>query len=204
MSCLDIFMEEIRALVLAGGESRRMGSPKMLLPFRGMTMVERVISNIKGSGLEDIYVVLGAEKERISAVLKNHEVKTCYNVNFREGMLSSVICGIKCLPETTRAVLVFQGDEPLISPLSIRKVIESYLSSGKGLVIPVCEGRRGHPLLIDRKYFRSIEELDHSRGLRALSEKHNDDIAETETGDPGILKDFDTFEEYTKEINQIS
>lgn len=197
-------MKGLKALVLAGGESKRMGSPKMLLPFRGMTMVENVIASIKSSGIDEVFVVVGAERDRISGVLQKHNVHTCFNINYREGMLSSVIHGIKCLPEPTSAVLVFQGDEPLISPLSTRKVIETYHSTGKGLVIPVYKGKRGHPLLIDNKYFHEIEMLDHSRGLRNLSERHPDDIAEAETDDPGILKDFDTFEEYTNEINQIS
>lgn len=197
-------MKGLKALVLAGGESKRMGSPKMLLPFRGMTMVENVIASIKSSGIDEVFVVVGAERDRISEVLQKHNVHTCFNINYREGMLSSVIHGIKCLPEPTSAVLVFQGDEPLISPLSTRKVIETYHSTGKGLVVPVYKGKRGHPLLIDNKYFHEIEMLDHSRGLRNLSERHPDDIAEAETDDPGILKDFDTFEEYTNEINQIS
>lgn len=197
-------MKGLKALVLAGGESKRMGSPKMLLPFRGMTMVENVIASIKSSGIDEVFVVVGAERDRISGVLQKHNVHTCFNINYREGMLSSVIHGIKCLPEPTSAVLVFQGDEPLISPLSTRKVIETYHSTGKGLVVPVYKGKRGHPLLIDNKYFHEIEMLDHSRGLRNLSERHPDDIAEAETDDPGILKDFDTFEEYTNEINQIS
>jgi molybdenum cofactor cytidylyltransferase len=197
-------MDNLWAIILAGGESRRMGTPKMLLPFHGSTMLEKVIELVKGSGIQNIIVVLGAERERISELLKSKNVKICYNERYTEGMLSSVICGISCLPGDAEAVLVFQGDEPLIRSSSVRKVVDAFRSAQNGLVIPVFEKRRGHPLLIAAKYMKEVPGIDPSRGLRALAEKHTGDVKEVDVDDPGILKDFDTFEEYTKEINQIS
>jgi molybdenum cofactor cytidylyltransferase len=195
-------MEDLWAVVLAGGESRRMGTPKMLLPFRGATMLENVIGNIEKSGIKNILVVLGAEKERIAESVKHRNIETCYNGNYRDGMLSSVICGVGNVPGDADAILVFQGDEPLIKPSSINLVVAGYRSSGKGLVVPVYKKRRGHPLLISSRYLGEISNLDQGRGLRAITEIHGDDLLEVNTDDPGILKDFDTFEEYSKEINQ--
>ena len=87
-------------------------------------------------------------------------------------------------------------------PEVINRIIEGYRSSGKGIVIPVYKDKRGHPLLIDRKYRNEIEMLDDREGLRSLSHKFPDDVLEVDTDDPGILRDFDTYEEYEKEINQ--
>jgi len=178
------------AIILAAGASKRMGFPKMLLTFSGRTMIENVIANVIESEVDNIMVVLGADRY-------------CYNDKYKEGMLSSVKCGLRNLPSDIDAVLVFQGDQPFITPKSINTVIHAYLASGTGIVIPVYEKRRGHPILIDRKYLDEIEKLEAREGLRSLAYKFSDDVLEVDTKDSGILRDFDTYEEYKKEINQI-
>jgi molybdenum cofactor cytidylyltransferase len=197
------FMEDIWAIILAAGESKRMGFPKMFLPFNGSTMIENVIRNIKSSKVDNMIIVSGAGSEKLSELVSGLNANCCYNNNYKEGMLSSVLCGIRNLPADFRAVLVFQGDQPLIAPETINKVIDAYRSSGKGIVIPVFEKKRGHPLLIDRKYRDETEKLDPDKGLRSLADKFSGDVFEVETVDPGILRDFDTFHEYIKELNQI-
>jgi molybdenum cofactor cytidylyltransferase len=190
------------AIILAAGESKRMGFPKMLLQFNGMSMLENVILNVTGSVVDNTLVVLGAERKALTDLVSKTSVKYCFNDNYKEGMLSSVKCGFRNLPSDTEAVLIFQGDQPFISPRVINRVIEGYRSSGKGIVIPVYKDKRGHPLLIDRKYRNEIEMLDDREGLRSLSHKFQDDVYEVDTDDPGILRDFDTYEEYEQEINQ--
>ncbi len=194
-------MSGIWAIVLAAGESRRMGSPKMLLPFKGSSMIERVIMNISGSEVNSIIVVVGALKEPLEELLDKLSVKHCYNDKYMEGMLSSVKCGFRNLPLDVEAVLVFQGDQPLISSSIINRVIEAFRSSDKGILMPVYKGRRGHPLLIDKKYISEIEKLDAGEGLRSLAYRFSDNVLEVETDDPDILRDFDTLEEYKVEVN---
>jgi molybdenum cofactor cytidylyltransferase len=197
-------MGEIWAVILAAGESRRMGTPKMLLPFNGSTMIECVIDNITRSDADHTLIVLGAEKERLSQLTGMLQVVCCYNDNYKEGMLSSVKCGLRNVPSGTRAVMVFQGDQPLITPEVINSVIKAYLSSEKGIVIPVFNNRRGHPVLIDTKYRDEIEQLNTDKGLRSLAYKFPDDVLEVLTDESGILRDFDTFDQYLKEINQMN
>lgn len=195
-------MKKFWAIVLAAGESKRMGSPKMLLDFGGVTMLERVIENITNSKISDTIVVLGAERDKLTEIIERMPVSHCFNENYREGMLSSVKCGFRNVPADTDAVLVFQGDQPFISPEVINSVIEKYLSSDFGLVMPVFNGKRGHPLLIDSRYFNEIELLDSSEGLRSLARRNSEDVLEVNTNQPGILRDFDTYAEYRNEINQ--
>lgn len=180
-----------------------MGYPKMLLPLNGKTMLGNVIGNIEGSDINNIIVVLGAEKTAILDVVSKTSAKSCYNDNYKDGMLSSVKCGFRNIPSDSDAVLVFQGDQPLILPNVINEVIDAHRSSDKGIVIPVYRNKRGHPLLICKQYFAEIDGLDNSEGLRSLAIKFSDDVLEIETNSPGILRDFDTFEEYKKEVNQI-
>lgn len=196
-------MGEIWAIILAGGESRRMGTPKMLLPFRGNTMLGKVIENVTASRVDHTLVVLGAEKDKIGELLNGYRVSSCYNVNYNEGMLSSVKCGIKHLPENCRAFLVFQGDQPMILPSTTDKLIEAYLKSEKGIMMPVFNKKKGHPLLIDSRFIANVEQLDNDHGLRVLAEKMPGEVSLIDVDDPGILRDFDTPEDYNKEINQI-
>lgn len=175
----------------------------MLLPFKDKTMIEKVIENVTGSEVFNTLVVLGSYRDEILGVIKNHPVIHCYNQNYREGMLSSVQCGFQNLPDRFKAVLVFPGDQPLIEPVVINKIISAYRRTEKGLVIPVYKKRRGHPLLIDFRYRSSIDQLAGSEGLRSLAEKNPHDVLEVPVNSPGIIKDFDTKEDYLNELNQM-
>lgn len=196
-------MSGISSIVLAAGESTRMGSPKMLLDFNGKSMLECVIANIRESVVDDIVVVLGAYRDELGKIVANTTARFCYNEIYKEGMLSSVKCGFRNIPSDTEAVLVFQGDQPLITSKVINKIVEAFRISGKGIIIPVHNKRRGHPLMIGKIYFNEIEKLDPDEGLRSLSRKFPDDIYEVLTDEAGILRDFDTFEQYKNTINQI-
>lgn len=195
-------MGSIWAIILAAGESKRMGSPKMLLPFNGKTMLGNVISNIKLSDIKNILVVTGSDRELLTDIISKSSVTHCYNDDYKMGMLSSVKCGFRRLPTDFEAVLVFQGDQPLITPDVTNTVIKAFRSTGKGIVIPVYGKKRGHPLLIDRKYRDEIEKLDPNEGLRSLAYQFSNDVLEVETSDRGILRDFDTYDDYSNEINQ--
>lgn len=196
-------MGEIWAIILAAGESKRMGSPKMLLPFNGSTMMECVIINVAESIVDKIIVVLGAEKDTLIQLTDKLNVESCYNENYKKGMLSSVQCGFRYLPSGCKASLVFQGDQPLITFNTVNAVINAYLSSEKGIVIPVFGKERGHPILIDMKYRNVIDKLNPDEGLRSLVYKFPADVLEVDSEESGILRDFDTYDQYEKRINLI-
>jgi molybdenum cofactor cytidylyltransferase len=195
-------MSELWAIILAGGESKRMKTPKMLLPFRGSTIIGKVIENVTASDVDKILVVLGAGSEEVLKVITGLPVTYCYNDNYKNGMLSSVKCGFSSLPDDFEAVIVFQGDQPMIPPQAVNAVINAWRKSGKGIVIPVFETKRGHPLLIESKYRHEIEKLNTDVGLRSLAEKFHSDVLEIEVNTPGILRDIDTQDDYLNEINQ--
>ena len=147
-------------------------------------------------------VVLGARKDDILKVIRNYPVTHCYNKNYEQGMLSSVKCGFKSLPAGYDAAMIFLGDQPMISPEVTNEVINAYRSSKKGIVMPVFNNKRGHPLLIDSKYRDQIEKLDTKESLRFIAQKFPGDVLEVETKAPDILKDIDTQEDYINETNQ--
>jgi molybdenum cofactor cytidylyltransferase len=195
-------MGKIWAIILAAGESKRMKVPKMLLPFNGKTMIEKVIENVIRSEVFRTLVVLGSYRDDILGSINHLPINHCYNENYRKGMLSSVQCGFIHLPADFDAVLVFPGDQPFIEPDVINLIINTYRETGKGIIIPVYGKKRGHPLLIDCKYRDEINTLEEIGGLRSLSEMHQKDVFEVKTNSPGILKDFDTKEDYLNELNK--
>jgi molybdenum cofactor cytidylyltransferase len=189
-------MSRIYAVILAAGASVRMGSMKMLLPFQGLTMIEKVIGNVLASGVKNILVVTGSGEEDIVRIIGKLPVERCFNESWKDGMLASVQCGIKALPEDCEAVLVCLGDQPMIDTATVRELIDAYSNSDREIIIPVFRKKRGHPLLIGKKYFSEIGKLDPDKGLRMLAHEFPDDVLEVETDNQGILKDIDTPEDY--------
>lgn len=195
-------MGEIWAIILAAGESKRMKVPKMLLPFHGETMIEKVVENVAGSEVFRTLVVVGSFREEVSGAISHTGVSICYNENYRNGMLSSVKCGFKNLPALYDAVIVLPGDQPFIEPDVINSLIKAYRETGKGIIIPVYRKKRGHPILISSKYRDAVDSLDENEGLRALSVMFKEDVFEVKTNSPEILKDFDTKQDYLNELNK--
>lgn len=196
-------MSGIWAIILAAGESKRMKFPKMLLPFRGTTIIEQAIENVINSQVDETLVVLGSGSDDIQKLIEKWPVKHCYNEDYKQGMLSSVKCGFRFLPRYFEAALVFPGDQPMISPETTDRLISAFRTSGKGIVIPVFENKRGHPLLISRRYREEIELLDPEQGLKGLALKNSHDVLEVETGTADILKDIDTEEDYLNETKNV-
>lgn len=195
-------MTGIWAIVLAAGESKRMGSPKMLLPYNDVTIIEQVIRNLLDSSVDRVVVVLGANREEIMKVTRRYDVFHCYNENYKTGMLSSVKCGFYSLPEGCLAALIMPGDQPMTGPGEINRVISTFAESNKGLVMAAHEGRRGHPLIVDMKYAEEVLALTDNEGLRELAVKHPEDVLESETDDPSVVRDIDTQEDYMNEISK--
>ena len=186
----------IWGVILAAGESKRMGEPKQLLPFGTSTVIETVIDNVLRSSAEKTLVVLGAGHKRVRAVIKKFPVDITVNPHFQRGMLSSVQLGIRRLPGDARAALIFLGDQPWIATKTVDSVIDAYKTTGKGLVLPWYKNAGGHPLLIDLKYRDAIARLNPDKGLRELLSLYPEDITRVRIENPDILRDLDTPEDY--------
>jgi len=177
-----------------------MGSQKLVLPYNESTIIETVIDNVLSSKIDHVMVVLGADSEMVKATIGDRNVDFYYNKDHEEGMLSSVMSGINSLPEDAGTALIFLGDQPGILPSVTNAIIDAYNDSLHGIVIPVYNHRRGHPLLVDMVYRKEIARLDLEQGLRALRHLFPEDVLEVEVDEPGILVDINTQEDYSKAI----
>lgn len=187
------------AIILAAGESRRMGSQKLLLPYGEATVIETVVGKALDAGLDKVLVVLGADRDAVRARLEKYPVRVVANENYRQGMLSSVQAGFAALPGDAAAAVIMLGDQPAVPAPAIRTVVRAAGETGKGIIIPTCGGQRGHPVLISMKHRPAVAALDPAIGLRQLRLEHAGDVLEVEVGDPAILRDLDTPEDYEGE-----
>jgi molybdenum cofactor cytidylyltransferase len=193
----------IWAIVLAAGESRRMGQPKLLLPYGDRTIIETVVQNVVSSRADRVLVVLGGCGRGIEDKIRGFAVKKVTNRRYKEGMLTSVWRGLSALPSSARAALFVLADQPDVSFSLIDLVIEAYRREDKGIVLPLYRKKRGHPLLIDLKYRREIEALSPDIGLRGLLHEHPDDILEVRVPSPAVLRDIDDPDDYGRALRTI-
>lgn len=193
----------IWAIILAAGESKRMGKPKLLLPFGEKTIIETVIKNVVLSKVDETLVVLGSSRDKIEQKIKNLPIKIVVNPHFSKGMLSSIQCGIQSIPKNAQAVLVMLGDQPSISSDIINKIIDSFKSRKKGIILPIHNNKRGHPVLIDIKYRDKVERLNLDIGLRELIHNHPEDIMEVELKTSNINQNINDVDDYKRELNNI-
>lgn len=190
----------ICAIILAAGKSERMGKPKQLLPFGDKTIIETILEKILQSDVEETIVVLGANREKIKKKIKNFPVNIILNPHFSEGMLSSVQAGYRAIPDIAKGVLVILGDQPDVSVKVINTLIREFKKTKKGIILPVHNNRRGHPVLINTKYREEVKNLSSNIGLRELIRNHPDDIFQVEVGTSSIFQDIDNMDDYKREL----
>jgi molybdenum cofactor cytidylyltransferase len=144
--------------------------------------------------------VLGADRDAVRKRLMSLGIDLAVNEDFAKGMLSSVQAGFRALPPDAEAAVVMLGDQPFLPAQVVDAVIEAFRRSGKGIVVPAFQGRRGHPVLVDLKYRNEVLALDPADGLRQLLRAHPEDIFEAEVEDANILRDMDRPEDYADEL----
>ena len=193
--------KSISIVILAAGASKRMGEPKMLLPYENSTIIETVVEKALRSRADHIVVVTGSHSAEIREKLNRFAVDVIFNADHESGMLSSVQAGIRALTRDTKAVIFMLGDQPMVKTEVIDQLIDVYHNHAERIVVPVYRGKRGHPLLVELSLRHQIENLDPQKGLRQLLLDNPDEVLETEIDTPSILKDIDTKKDYINSIN---
>jgi molybdenum cofactor cytidylyltransferase len=191
----------ICAVVLAAGLSSRMGVQKLLLPFGGKTVVSHIVDQILASTIDEVHIVVGHQAERISNELSGRVVSIVNNPNYESGMLSSVRCGLRSLPEKCRAVMVVLGDQPSITTELINKMLQSFAVTEKSILVPLYEGKRGHPVLFSFEYRDEIMTEYDNVGLRGLLHNHPEEVFELKVSTASVLCDMDYPEDYRRELD---
>lgn len=188
----------VSAILLAAGESRRMGSFKQLLPLGGKTFVECCVDNLLASKAGEVVVVTGHREADVRAALAGRSVRFAHNTDYRAGMSSSIKHGIAALRDDARACLIALVDQPEISINVFNLVIDAYLADAPLIVVPTYEGRRGHPIVLDLKLRNEILQMDPNSGLRQVVSSHREQTRFLDVSTQTVLLDFDTPEDYRR------
>ena len=191
----------ILAIVLAAGASVRMGSPKALLGFGGKTFLQHLVDVLRAAGVRDIRVVVGADAESIGHSLAGYEVDVIVNHDWRKGQLSSVVAGLLGAPEeNTEGILVCPVDHPLITARLIITMIAALETTGKRIVIPTFQGKRGHPALFSASMLDEIRRASSEIGLRQVICDHPEEVHELATDEEGVLLNIDSIADYERHV----
>ena len=189
----------ISAIVLAAGESTRMGFPKLLLPIKGRSLLQHVIDNALQSKVGEVIVVLGAEATKLRREIKQSQVQIIENASYKEGLSTSLKAGLQAVNPQAQAVLILLGDQPLISHDIIDALIDKYEESGSIMVAPVYKGKRGNPVLFDSSLIPELSRVTGDKGGREIIEKHPAQLATVDFESTITGTDIDSWEDY-KEV----
>ncbi|SMB99579.1 molybdenum cofactor cytidylyltransferase [Thermanaeromonas toyohensis ToBE] len=189
-------------IVLAAGEARRFGATKQLLPTGELTMVQRVVSTAIQSGMGEVVVVLGHRAEKIVPLFKGYPVHLIFNPSWREGMSTSLKAGLLGLSPRVKATLVLLGDQPGVTYSVLQLLAEAYLKTGKKIVVPYYQGRRGNPVLLDRSLWREIFSLEGDKGARDLLNRYPEEVLPVQVDCAGVVEDIDTPEDYLRWLKE--
>jgi molybdenum cofactor cytidylyltransferase len=189
----------IAGLILAAGESSRMGTPKATLAYRGRTFLELIVQTLREGGVERIVVVLGHRAGEIQPQVKSEAIEVVIHPDYRSGQTSSLQAGLRTLTtDDPEAVLLCLVDHPAVSAETVRGIVAAFRESGAPVVIPTYRGRRGHPVLIGRKLFAELLGLTSDAGADSVVRRYRPATQYLEVDDEGVVIDVDNPEDYRR------
>ncbi len=193
-------MSHIAATLLAAGQSKRMGCSKQLLSLSGKPLIRHCLDTLLEAGLQDIIVVLGPTGQEVEPVIFDLPVSLVWNSVQKSDMADSVRIALGALAEDVDGVLVCLGDHPLVKAATIKKIITYFETHPDKIIIPVFNGKKGHPPLFPRSV---IEEIYTLPTLRDIVHRDTERIALLDINDSGVTVDVDTPEDFQRITSSV-
>jgi molybdenum cofactor cytidylyltransferase len=174
-----------------------MGTNKLLMDDGGTPIVARVVEHIAAAELAEIVVVTGHQDAEVRAALAGQKVRFAACPDYADGMSASLRCGLKALGSDVDAAFILLGDMPRVGTGLLRRMIAAFNpTEGRAIIVPSFQGKRGNPVLWDRRFFSEMMDLHGDVGARHLIGEHAELVTEIEAEDAGIFLDIDTPEAY--------
>lgn len=192
---------KIAGILLAAGGATRMGKPKLLLPWKGETLIHRAARVALQAGLSPLIIVCGAGAEGIQAALKDLPVELAENPHWQEGQSTSVRAGVEALPADCQAVVFLLGDQPFVGANLIQTLVTTYLKDRPNILAPHVNGKRVNPVIFDRSVFPHLLNLKGDAGARSIFGVFPP--AAMPWLDERVLLDIDTPEDY-EQLSKLS
>lgn len=187
-------MKGVSAILLAAGESRRVGAANKLLLLRdGVPMVRHAARVLLASQLGEVVVVVGHDAERVTRALDGLQVSTVRNDAYRQGQMTSVYAGLGALRREGGGVMVCLADQPLLTAEDVNRLIDAFIRGGQGgVVVPTFRGQRGNPIVIDGAHLESILSGRRNLGCRHFIDSNPDLVTTVEWESDHVVVDIDT------------
>ena len=199
-------MAETVALLLAAGESRRMGRPKALLPWQNKTLLAHQISVLLQGGANKVVVVVGHQAEELKLIMKDWlGVSWVLNPDYAQGKTTSIKTGLDVLQsDNLDAILILNVDQPRSSE-TVQHLLQQHRESRKLITIPTYQGKGGHPIIMDASLLSELKSIsEESLGIKAVIRKYPDSTQRLELGSAEVLWDLNTPQEYQTALNSES
>jgi CTP:molybdopterin cytidylyltransferase MocA len=177
----------LAAVILSGGASRRMGSPKALLPYQGRSFLAHLLEITNHPQIGVRRIVLGADAQAIAASLELPPDDVVVNEEWEQGQLSSIQAALRSLPPGTDGILLCLIDHPLVSRDLVHNLMEHFYLTRKPIVLPLYKGRRGHPVIFSEQVYEELLSAPLETGARAVVWAHRGEIVEMETSEEGCV-----------------
>jgi len=195
----------IVAIILAAGESRRMGQPKALLPINGTTFLQKIITALQSTPIAKTIVVLGHNAEEMQRHIRDLPIDIVVNEEYKKGQLSSLTAAIRRIKSSEDAddvdgILVHLVDHPYVNAGLVTAMIEKFYATKKWIVVPRYQGRRGHPVIFSRFLFAELLAAPIDQGAKSVVHAHREQTIEVDTEEEGITIDIDTPDAYKKYV----
>jgi molybdenum cofactor cytidylyltransferase len=195
----------LSSIILAAGQSIRMGERvKALLPIGDTTFLERIVSHLQQSDIEELIIILGAQHELILKKLKPEVSKVLINDGWKKGQLSSLRLGIRSLSHQSEGVLFTLVDHPLVQISTYRTLIDFWKKDRRRIVIPMYKGRKGHPAIFPAWLYEDLQHQELPNGARDIIQRERDSVIFVPVPDSGVVDDIDTLDDYQRLIGELA
>lgn len=191
----------LAAVILSAGESERMGQSKALLKIGERNFVEAISHNLWSAGVREISLILGADAQKIWKELKPLREKILINDQWKNGQISSLQIALRKVWYTMEALMVCLVDTPLVKAETYEKLVWAWKMRQGTIVIPQYEGKHGHPVIFDHRFFSELMLAPLDQGAHWVTHRHPESIVNIEVEDEGVVQDIDTMEDYKKVVS---
>lgn len=193
----------ISAILLAAGESKRMGVDKLTLPWGKRTVLQQCLKTLLRSKVDEVVVVLSDRTRALGDFIRQPRVAIVCNAEWKKGMSTSIRKGLDALDPAATGILIALGDQPLLKARTVNALLRAFAPGRGEIVVPMFQGRRGNPVLFDRIYERELRKLRGDVGGRPVVERHRDKVVEVPTRSEAVIRDLDRWGDYVQSIRAV-